>query len=288
MFNLYEILRNAQGGHALDNLASQFDLTPEQADAAVKAMVPALSEEFMKLTSKPNALWLLPWRAGRGPAFGGVHRSSRRARRRPRRKRAVDGLRPSPWLSRRSRGDRPAGFERNGDQPRPLDANAPGDRFDDLRRPHQVHGKPRVWRDPRTARQGRGAGRPWPYSRPDSGRRPGHGQSAAASSRAWPKPRRQGGSARSLVRSWAAAGAPTAPGQAPAGGMGSLGGILGTILGDLAGRQGLARRRIPPPRASRRKCRVSIRPRSRRASRPSPKCCSQELPSSPARPAKRG
>jgi hypothetical protein len=37
MFNLYEILRNAHGGHALDNLATQFGITAEEADAAVKA-----------------------------------------------------------------------------------------------------------------------------------------------------------------------------------------------------------------------------------------------------------
>jgi hypothetical protein len=55
MFNLYEILRNAQGGHAFENLASQFGITPEQAEAAVKAMVPALSEEFLNLSSKPYA-----------------------------------------------------------------------------------------------------------------------------------------------------------------------------------------------------------------------------------------
>ena len=46
MFNLYEILRNAQGGQAIDNLAAQFNITAEEADAAVKAIVPALSEGF--------------------------------------------------------------------------------------------------------------------------------------------------------------------------------------------------------------------------------------------------
>ena len=53
MFNLYEILRNAQGGQAIDNLAAQFNLTPEEADAAVKAVMPALSEGFLKQTSHP-------------------------------------------------------------------------------------------------------------------------------------------------------------------------------------------------------------------------------------------
>jgi len=55
MFNLYEILRNAQGGHALDNLATQFDITAEEADAAVRAVVPALSAGFLKQASEPHA-----------------------------------------------------------------------------------------------------------------------------------------------------------------------------------------------------------------------------------------
>ncbi|MGB6327078.1 MAG: DUF937 domain-containing protein, partial [Methylocella sp.] len=55
MFNLYEILRNAQGGQGLDNLATQFGITAEQADAAVKAVVPALSAGFLKQASEPHA-----------------------------------------------------------------------------------------------------------------------------------------------------------------------------------------------------------------------------------------
>jgi hypothetical protein len=56
MFNLYEILRNAQGGQAIDNLAAQFNITAEEADAAVKAVVPALSEGFLKQASQPLGL----------------------------------------------------------------------------------------------------------------------------------------------------------------------------------------------------------------------------------------
>jgi hypothetical protein len=55
MINLYEILRSAQDGHALDNLASQFNLTPEEADQAVKAIVPELSEGFLNQASEPAA-----------------------------------------------------------------------------------------------------------------------------------------------------------------------------------------------------------------------------------------
>ncbi|MBL8588753.1 MAG: DUF937 domain-containing protein [Methylobacteriaceae bacterium] len=41
MFNLDDILRQAQGGGAIDNLARQFGLSPEQAQSAVEAMMPA-------------------------------------------------------------------------------------------------------------------------------------------------------------------------------------------------------------------------------------------------------
>ncbi len=56
MYNLYEILRNAQGGQAIDNLAAQFNITPDEADAAVKAVMPALSEQLLKRASHPVGL----------------------------------------------------------------------------------------------------------------------------------------------------------------------------------------------------------------------------------------
>src|SRR5205823_12997899 len=55
MFNLYEILRSAQGGQAVENLASQFNVTAEEADAAVKAIVPELSDGFLKQATEPVA-----------------------------------------------------------------------------------------------------------------------------------------------------------------------------------------------------------------------------------------
>ncbi|HYP56839.1 MAG TPA: DUF937 domain-containing protein [Beijerinckia sp.] len=53
MFNLDQILQNAQGGQAINNLASQFGISPEQADAAVKAFIPALSSGFLAKTAQP-------------------------------------------------------------------------------------------------------------------------------------------------------------------------------------------------------------------------------------------
>ncbi len=43
MFNLTEIMHAAQNGQGITNLASQFGLSPEQAQAAVKALMPGMS-----------------------------------------------------------------------------------------------------------------------------------------------------------------------------------------------------------------------------------------------------
>ena len=54
MFNLYEILQNAQGGQAIENLAAQFGLTAKETEAAIEALVPALSEGLLKQASAPQ------------------------------------------------------------------------------------------------------------------------------------------------------------------------------------------------------------------------------------------
>jgi hypothetical protein len=56
MSNLYEILQNAQDGQALDNLAKQFNISKEEADAAAKELLPALSTGFLSKASEPGAL----------------------------------------------------------------------------------------------------------------------------------------------------------------------------------------------------------------------------------------
>jgi len=55
MFNLYEIVQNAQNGQAIDNLARQFNISPEEADSAVKALLPGLSTAFMQRAAEPAA-----------------------------------------------------------------------------------------------------------------------------------------------------------------------------------------------------------------------------------------
>ena len=54
MFNLYQIIQGAQGGQAIDNLARQFGLSRDQADAAVKSLIPALSTGFMTKGATPG------------------------------------------------------------------------------------------------------------------------------------------------------------------------------------------------------------------------------------------
>ena len=40
MFNLFDIMRGAQGGAAIDSMARQFGLTPNQVERAMQALLP--------------------------------------------------------------------------------------------------------------------------------------------------------------------------------------------------------------------------------------------------------
>ena len=53
---LNDILQSAQGGAGLQNLGSQFGLTPEQMQAAVQAIIPALSHGLQRTAQDPGAL----------------------------------------------------------------------------------------------------------------------------------------------------------------------------------------------------------------------------------------
>ena len=53
---LNDIIQGAQGGAALQNLASQFGLTPEQTQSAVQAIIPALSHGLQRAAQDPGAL----------------------------------------------------------------------------------------------------------------------------------------------------------------------------------------------------------------------------------------
>jgi hypothetical protein len=54
--NLNDILQAAQGGQGVNNLASQFGLTPEQTQAAIQAMMPAFSAGLQRTAQDPTGL----------------------------------------------------------------------------------------------------------------------------------------------------------------------------------------------------------------------------------------
>jgi hypothetical protein len=56
MFNLNDILQSAQGGQAINNIAQRFGLSPEQAQSAVQALIPALSAGLTKAATNPGTL----------------------------------------------------------------------------------------------------------------------------------------------------------------------------------------------------------------------------------------
>ncbi len=70
MVNLFEILQNAQGGQAFDNLSKQFGLSAQQTQAAVEALLPAFSMGLKRQAADPMGLSALF-----GVMNGGAHRS---------------------------------------------------------------------------------------------------------------------------------------------------------------------------------------------------------------------
>ena len=56
MINLYEILSNAQGGAAIEQLSRQYGLTPEQTRTAIESLLPAFQMGLEQATSTPEGL----------------------------------------------------------------------------------------------------------------------------------------------------------------------------------------------------------------------------------------
>ena len=54
--SLNDIIQAAQGGQGVNNLASQFGLTPEQTQAAIQAMIPAFSTGLQRTAQDPTGL----------------------------------------------------------------------------------------------------------------------------------------------------------------------------------------------------------------------------------------
>ena len=71
MFNLNDIIQAAQGGQGISNLAAKFGLSPEQAQAAVNAVIPAVSHGLQQQAQTPGGLGSII-----GSLASGVHRGS--------------------------------------------------------------------------------------------------------------------------------------------------------------------------------------------------------------------
>jgi hypothetical protein len=54
MFNLFDMMRSAQGGAAVDTMARQFGLNYEQAQRAMEALLPAFAMAFQRNATNPN------------------------------------------------------------------------------------------------------------------------------------------------------------------------------------------------------------------------------------------
>jgi hypothetical protein len=56
MMNLFEMMMQAQGGNAVNNMARQFGLAPEQAQNAMEALLPAFSTGLQQQAATPNGM----------------------------------------------------------------------------------------------------------------------------------------------------------------------------------------------------------------------------------------
>ena len=69
MANLYEVLAEAQNGEAMSELGQQFGLSPQQTQAAVAALLPAISMGLKRTTATPEGLGNLLAVMGAQPDF---------------------------------------------------------------------------------------------------------------------------------------------------------------------------------------------------------------------------
>ena len=72
MNNLYEMMMQAQGGNAMQNMARQFGLAPEQAQSAVEALLPAFQIGLERQASSADGLQQMLQMFG-GGQFAGFH-----------------------------------------------------------------------------------------------------------------------------------------------------------------------------------------------------------------------
>jgi hypothetical protein len=67
---LNDIIQSAQGGGALQNLANQFGLSPEQTQSALQAIIPALSHGLQRAAQNPGSLGNVVSEIGSGAHTG--------------------------------------------------------------------------------------------------------------------------------------------------------------------------------------------------------------------------
>lgn len=71
MFNWFDLMRQAQGGAAFDNMARQFGLSPEQVQRATAALLPAFAMGLQRNAASPSGMeqFFKLMSAGHYPAF---------------------------------------------------------------------------------------------------------------------------------------------------------------------------------------------------------------------------
>ena len=69
MANLYEVVAVAQNGEAMTELGREFGLSPQQTQAAVAALLPAMSMGLKRTTATPEGLGDLFALMGAQPAL---------------------------------------------------------------------------------------------------------------------------------------------------------------------------------------------------------------------------
>ncbi len=72
MMNLFEMMMQAQGGNAVNNMARQFGLAPEQAQSAMEALLPAFSTGLQRQAQSADGLQNLLQMFG-GGQYAGFH-----------------------------------------------------------------------------------------------------------------------------------------------------------------------------------------------------------------------
>jgi hypothetical protein len=72
MMNLFEMMMQAQGGNAVNNMARQFGLAPEQAQSAMEALLPAFSTGLQRQAQSTDGLQNIMQMFG-GGQFAGFH-----------------------------------------------------------------------------------------------------------------------------------------------------------------------------------------------------------------------